>query len=51
VTMKLPKSMTFQGQNGQDDRTDFFLAALNSHDGKSAYRAVAIEDENRCCIS
>lgn len=40
VTMKLPKSMTFQGKNGQDDRTDFYLAALNSHDGSSAYRAI-----------
>ena len=33
VTMKLPKSMTFDGRDGSEDRTDFFLAALNSHDG------------------
>lgn len=40
VTMKLPKSMTLQGKNGEPDRTDFYLAALNSHDGSSAYRAI-----------
>jgi hypothetical protein len=30
VTMKMPESMSFDGSK---DRTDFFLAALNSHDG------------------
>lgn len=33
VTMKLPQSMTFDGKDGSKDRTDFYLAALNSHDG------------------
>ena len=38
VTMKLPTSMTFDGQDGSKDRTDWYLAALNSHDGSSAFR-------------
>jgi phage/plasmid-like protein (TIGR03299 family) len=38
VTMKLPESMTFDGIDGSKDRTDFFLAALNSHDGSSKFR-------------
>jgi hypothetical protein len=25
--------MTFDGPDGSQDRTDFYLAALNSHDG------------------
>jgi hypothetical protein len=33
VSMKLPKSMTFTGHDGTPDRTDWYLAALNSHDG------------------
>lgn len=33
VTMKLPESMTFDGIDGSADRTEFYLAALNSHDG------------------
>ena len=33
VTMKLPKTMVLQGRDGFEDRTDFYLAALNSHDG------------------
>jgi hypothetical protein len=33
VTMRLPESMTFDGIDGSKDRTDFMLAALNSHDG------------------
>ena len=33
VTMKMPESMSFDGIDGSKDRTDFFLAALNSHDG------------------
>ena len=33
VTMKLPTSMTFEGRDGSKDRTDRYLAALNSHDG------------------
>jgi phage/plasmid-like protein (TIGR03299 family) len=38
VTMKLPTSMTFEGPDGTKDRTDWYLAALNSHDGSSAFR-------------
>jgi phage/plasmid-like protein (TIGR03299 family) len=38
VTMKLPNSMVFDGRDGSKDRTDFYLAALNSHDGSSAFR-------------
>ncbi len=38
VTMKLPESMTFDGVDGSKDRTDFYLAALNSHDGSSSFR-------------
>ena len=33
ITMKLPNSMVFDGIDGSKDRTDFYLAALNSHDG------------------
>lgn len=38
VTMKLPKSMTFVGHDGSQDRTDWYLAALNSHDASSKFR-------------
>ena len=31
--MKMPESMSFDGIDGSKDRTDFFLAALNSRDG------------------
>lgn len=40
ITMKLPKTMTLQGRNEQADRTDFYLAALNSHDGTAAFRVI-----------
>jgi phage/plasmid-like protein (TIGR03299 family) len=40
VTMKLPKAMIFAGRDGSQDRTAFYLAALNSHDGSSAFRAM-----------
>ena len=40
VTMKLPTSMVFDGRDGSKDRTDFYLAALNSHDGSSAFRSL-----------
>ena len=39
VTMKLPKTMTLRGRNGAEDHTQFYLGALNSHDGSSALRA------------
>ena len=38
VTMKLPTTMVFDGRDGTKDRTDFYLAALNSHDGSSSFR-------------
>jgi phage/plasmid-like protein (TIGR03299 family) len=38
VTMKLPTAMDFDGRDGSTDRTEFYLAALNSHDGSSAFR-------------
>ena len=38
--MKLPKTMVFDGRDGSQDRTVFYLAALNSHDGSSAWRAL-----------
>jgi phage/plasmid-like protein (TIGR03299 family) len=38
VTMKLPDAMVFDGRDGSKDRTDFYLAALNSHDGSSKFR-------------
>jgi phage/plasmid-like protein (TIGR03299 family) len=38
VTMKLPDSMDFDGHDGSKDRTEFYLATLNSHDGSSAFR-------------
>ena len=37
VTMRLPKAMTLTGRGG-DDRSDWYLAALNSHDGRSSFR-------------
>lgn len=40
VTMKLPNSMVFDGKDGTQDRTDFYLAALNSHDGSSKFRCL-----------
>ncbi|BBC69093.1 hypothetical protein MMRN_p0620 (plasmid) [Mycobacterium marinum] len=40
VTVKLPSSMVFDGKDGSGDRTDFYLAALNSHDGSSAFRLI-----------
>jgi phage/plasmid-like protein (TIGR03299 family) len=38
VTMKLPNTMIFDGVDGSQDRTDFYIAGLNSHDGSSAFR-------------
>lgn len=38
VTMKLPKAMTFDGRDGTTDRTEWYIAALNSHDGSSKFR-------------
>ena len=38
--MKLPKTMVLQGRDGFEDRTTFYLAALNSHDGSSAFKII-----------
>jgi phage/plasmid-like protein (TIGR03299 family) len=40
ITMKLPNAMVFDGRDGSQDRTEFYLAALNSHDGSSAWRGL-----------
>jgi phage/plasmid-like protein (TIGR03299 family) len=40
ITMKLPNTMVFDGRDGSHDRTEFYLAALNSHDGSSAWRGL-----------
>ncbi|AWN03711.1 hypothetical protein PBI_JACE_91 [Gordonia phage Jace] len=37
VTMKLPDSLELQGHNG-NDTIDWYIAALNSHDGTSSFR-------------
>jgi phage/plasmid-like protein (TIGR03299 family) len=36
VTLKLPRTMTFSGR----DSIDLYIAALNSHDGSSAFRLI-----------
>lgn len=33
VTMKVPAYMTFTGTNGVEDKTDLYIAVMNSHDG------------------
>lgn len=33
VTMRIPAYMTFTGKNGVEDRTDLYIAVMNSHDG------------------
>ncbi|MFT9493271.1 DUF932 domain-containing protein [Mycobacteroides abscessus subsp. abscessus] len=38
VTLRLPESMTFDGKDGSSDTTQWYIAALNSHDGSSAFR-------------
>ncbi len=38
VTMRLPETMTFEGRDGSSDKTEWYIAALNSHDGSSAFR-------------
>jgi phage/plasmid-like protein (TIGR03299 family) len=38
ITMKLPNTMIFDGRDGSQDQTVFYIAALNSHDGSSAFR-------------
>lgn len=38
ITMALPEDMVFDGRDGQPDRSRWMIAALNSHDGTSAFR-------------
>ena len=40
ITMKLPHTMEIQGVDGFVDKTDFYLAALNNHTGKSSFRLI-----------
>ncbi|KAA1242784.1 DUF945 domain-containing protein [Mycobacterium simiae] len=37
MTMKLPTAIVFDGRDGAADRTELYLAALNSHDGSSRF--------------
>ena len=47
VTMKLPESMVFDGIDGSKDRTDFYLAALNSRRAVHHRRASARRGRRR----
>lgn len=38
VTMKLPEAIELDVPGGGKDRTELYIAALNNHDGDSAYR-------------
>ncbi len=38
ITVKLPNTMQFNAADGSVDTTEFYIAALNSHDGSSAFR-------------
>lgn len=40
ITMKLPHAMEIAGVDGSVDRTEWYLAALNSHDGSTAWRVI-----------
>jgi phage/plasmid-like protein (TIGR03299 family) len=40
ITLKLPEIMGFDGKDGSKDRTDLYMAALNSHDGSAAFRGI-----------
>jgi phage/plasmid-like protein (TIGR03299 family) len=40
ITMKLPHTMEVHGVNGHVDKTDFYLAALNNHTGKTSFRVL-----------
>lgn len=40
LTMKLPHTMEVQGVNGHIDRTEYYLAALNNHTGKTSFRVI-----------
>jgi phage/plasmid-like protein (TIGR03299 family) len=38
ITMKLPHTMEITGVGGVIDKTEYYLAALNNHTGKSSFR-------------
>lgn len=38
MAMKLPNTMTLEGRDGSKDRSDWYIAALNSHDASSKFR-------------
>jgi phage/plasmid-like protein (TIGR03299 family) len=40
ITMKLPNSMVFDGRDGSQDQTDFYIAALANHDGSASWKAL-----------
>lgn len=40
ITMKLPHTMEIAGVNGFVDRTEYYLAALNNHTGKTSFRLI-----------
>jgi phage/plasmid-like protein (TIGR03299 family) len=40
VTMKLPHTMEVVGVNGHVDKTEYYLAALNNHTGKTSFRVI-----------
>lgn len=40
ITMKLPHTMEIQGVGGFVDKTEWYLAALNNHVGKSSFRVI-----------
>ena len=40
LTMKLPHTMQIMGSNGFIDKTEYYLAALNNHNGQQAFRTI-----------
>lgn len=40
ITMKLPHTMEILGSNGFVDKTEYYLAALNNHTGKTSFRLI-----------
>jgi phage/plasmid-like protein (TIGR03299 family) len=40
ITMKLPHTMRIEGVDGFVDETEYYLAALNNHTGKSSFRVI-----------
>lgn len=40
VSMRLPEAMEIELPDGRKDRTEFHIAALNSHDGSTAFRFI-----------